>query len=54
LHTELLSYRFEATLTEKKAVIAAILNLCQQLRITLYYGISRYMKKVQSIGLYYF
>ena len=37
LQIELMSYRFEGTLAEQRALIGAILSLCQQIRVSIYY-----------------
>jgi len=37
LQIELMSYRFEGTIAERRAILGALLSLCQQIRVSLYY-----------------
>jgi hypothetical protein len=41
-----MSYRFEGTIEERKAILGALLSLCQQIRVTIYYQIQKNIKKV--------
>jgi len=47
LQVEIMAYRFDGSLVERRAVLGALLALCQQMRVNLYYQIQKNLKKVQ-------
>lgn len=47
LQVEIMAYRFDGSLVERRAVLGALLALCQQMRVNLYYQIQKNVKKVQ-------
>lgn len=62
LQIEIMGYRFEGSMAERKAIIGALISLCQQIRISVYYQVQKAVKKVQiggtnikaKMNLYYF